>query len=282
VGAACASGDLLVFIDSDVVVHPETIGSLGQILCDNKQLSAVIGTYDETPAASGFVSQYRNLLHSYFHSTGRSEASTFWTGCGGIRRSEFREFGGFAVDRPYVRDIELGVRMSSAGRRILLAPWLRVTHLKRWTLGTMVKTDVFSRGVNWTEIILRAGSMPNDLNLRTSERVCVTALYLMMLVAGAASGGLASGWKVAAALGALAIVYLAACCQFIRFLRRVRDARFALRSLPVHVIYHLSCGLGFLAGLARYYASSLRADRPAAEVELEVGPYVLYDNLDSD
>ena len=56
--------------------------------------------------------------------------------------------------------------IQAAGRDDKNRPVWALPYLKRWTLGTMVKTDVFSRGVNWTEIILRAGSMPNDLNLR--------------------------------------------------------------------------------------------------------------------
>ena len=44
--------------------------------------SAIFGSYDDTPAASNFISQYKNLTHSYFHQVSRSEARTFWAGLG--------------------------------------------------------------------------------------------------------------------------------------------------------------------------------------------------------
>jgi hypothetical protein len=43
---------------------------------------------------------------------------------------------------------------------------MQVTHLKHWTLWSIIKTDVRDRGVPWTELMLREGSVPNDLNTK--------------------------------------------------------------------------------------------------------------------
>ncbi len=50
-------------------------------------LAALFGSYDDSPAAPGLVSQYRNLLHHFVHQQGAflddtRPAHTFWTGCG--------------------------------------------------------------------------------------------------------------------------------------------------------------------------------------------------------
>ena len=37
----------------------------------------------------------------------------------------------------------------------------------------MLWTDIFDRGIPWTRLILRNGSMPNDLNLRASQRASI-------------------------------------------------------------------------------------------------------------
>ena len=58
------------------------------------------------------VSQYRNLLHHFVHQHGHAEASTFWAGCGAIRRAAFDAVGGFDAarfPRPSIEDIELGL-----------------------------------------------------------------------------------------------------------------------------------------------------------------------------
>jgi hypothetical protein len=57
----------------------------------------------------------------------------------------------------------------------LLDPKIQVQHLKRWTFFGMLWTDIFDRGIPWTRLILRNGSMPNDLNLRASQRASIAA-----------------------------------------------------------------------------------------------------------
>lgn len=80
-------------------------------------LAALFGSYDDTPAARGLVSQYRNLLHHFVHQNGPfldniRPAHTFWTGCGIIRRDLFLEFGGFdprLYPRPAIEDIDSAI-----------------------------------------------------------------------------------------------------------------------------------------------------------------------------
>jgi hypothetical protein len=124
---------------------------------------------------------YRNLMHRYVHQQGRAEASTFWSGCGAIRRSVFLQHGGFdeSYRRPAIEDIELGYRLVAAGHRIHLDRSLEVKHLKRWTFLNLVKTDIFDRGMPWTELILRDGNMPNDLNIQLSQRVSVALAFML-------------------------------------------------------------------------------------------------------
>src|SRR4051812_5651373 len=155
-GARSAKGDLLLFLDSDVLVHPDTIGRVCGVFEQDGSPDAVIGAYDDAPESPAFLSQYRNLMHCFVHRTGSREAFTFWSGCGAIRREVFLEAGGFeeSYTGPSIEDIEFGYRLVSRGRRILLRPDIEVKHLKRWTFRQMVKTDVFDRGIPWTELIL--------------------------------------------------------------------------------------------------------------------------------
>ncbi len=57
---------------------------------------------------------------------------------------------------------------------------------------SMVRTDVFDRGIPWTLLILRAGRMPDDLNVRWTQRLSilgVAALLLLTAVCAALYGG---------------------------------------------------------------------------------------------
>jgi len=261
VGAAAATGDVLLFVDADVVVPPGLVGRVAAFLQEHPGIAAVIGSYDDAPADPGFLSQYRNLLHHYVHQTGREEASTFWCGCGAIRRAIFLDAGGFngGFSDPSVEDIEFGYRLRRAGHRIRLAKDVQVTHLKRWTPLSLLRTDVFARAAPWTRLIIRSHVLPNDLNVNTRSRASV-ALVLMLMAALAAAPWLPWGAAVAilAGLGLLALN-----TGFYWFLWRVRGPLFTLAALPWHWVYYMCAGAGFCIGVAQ---ESLGWPEPALPV----------------
>ncbi len=180
-GANATTGDILLFLDADVAAQPDLTEKITAIMAD-PSLDAVIGSYDDDPGSRDFLSQYKNLMHCFVHQTARSEASTFWSGCGAIRRSVFLAASGFDANykRSAIEDIELGYRLRRQKRRILLDRTVRVKHLKTWTFWNLLKSDVLDRGIPWTEIILRDQHLPNDLNLQISQRISIGLVYLMV------------------------------------------------------------------------------------------------------
>ncbi len=188
-GAEVARGEYLLFIDADVCVQPGTVAEFVATFERDPELSAVFGSYDLQPAAQNLLSQYRNLFHHFVHQDGHTESTTFWAGCGAVRRSAFQGVGGFDanITRPCIEDIELGVRLRKAGCRIKLNKRIQVKHLKKWTLWTMLRADIRDRALPWTELILQQHHMPDDLNLKMSQRVCTILSFglLGMLVLGA-------------------------------------------------------------------------------------------------
>ncbi len=180
-GAAEARGDIVLFLDADVCVHADTVERIAHWFVDDPKLDALFGSYDETPGSPDFLSQYRNLMHAFVHQQARSSATTFWSGCGAIRRELFLQHGGFdeSGERPATEDIELGYRLHLAGCKIILDRDIRVTHLKRWTFWNLVHTDIVGRGIPWTELILRDRHLPNDLNVGLSQRVSVALMFLL-------------------------------------------------------------------------------------------------------
>jgi glycosyltransferase involved in cell wall biosynthesis len=205
-GAKAATGNVLMFLDADVCVHTDTLMRVQQSFDRDPKLDALIGSYDFEPSVNDFLSQYRNLMHSFVHQKGSEHASTFWSGCGAIRREIFLEHSGFSVDyaRPAIEDIELGYRLIRAHRKIMLDNELLVKHLKRWSFWNLLKTDIMDRGIPWTELILRDKAMPNDLNLQLSQRVSVALVFV--LIALAATTAMLSGAFIL--IPALFIVFL--------------------------------------------------------------------------
>lgn len=275
-GVTQACGEIILFLDADVLVLPDTIPKVRARFSADSGLAALMGSYDDAPAEPGVVSQYRNLLHCFTHRTGNSDASTFWTGCGAIRREVFLELGGF--DTGYlnasIEDIELGYRLRRQSRRVMLDPEICVKHLKRWKLLPMLRTDILHRGIPWTRLILREGAMPNDLNLRTGQRYSVLLAYLLLglLTASVAeliwqAPALWIRWTSAAAtvaLGSLLLVNR----RFYWFLAEARGWLFVAAAMPLHFAYLLCNGISFLWGLASHVwdvAFQLLEDRATSQ-----------------
>jgi hypothetical protein len=247
-GARHARGDILLFVDSDLVVAPGAVNALIQRLEADPTVAAAFGSYDNHPQAKGVVSQYRNLLHHYVHQTGNVEASTFWAGFGAIRRSVFEAVGGFDEKRfpRCIEDIELGGRLRRAGHRIILAKDIQGTHLKRWTLRSVIKTDVCCRAIPWTRLIMEQKQAPDDLNLKAGQRASVAlvglaCLFLALSIVFASVRFPALEMSATALLGVIALNR-----KLYGFFIHERGLLFAFAAIPLHILYFLYSGTAYV------------------------------------
>jgi glycosyltransferase involved in cell wall biosynthesis len=251
-GAEVARGAILFFLDADIVLSSGALQRVANQFEERTDVAAVFGSYDSRPAAAGVVSRYRNLLHHFVHQNGNREASTFWAGCGAIRRSVFEKIGGFderRFQRPSIEDIELGYRLRRSGYRILLEKTLQGTHLKSWNLYSLVRTDISCRAVPWSRLILEAKKLPNDLNLKVGQRM---SFALVALACVFVLGSIVQpGWLVGsvAALVAVGIINR----RLYAFFIRQGGIRFAVVSFGLHVVYYLYSGLTFVSVWLEYH-----------------------------
>jgi glycosyltransferase involved in cell wall biosynthesis len=250
-----ARGEIVVFVDADVVVAPETLGLIAADFAADTELAALFGSYDEQPAWNDFLSQYKNLMHHYVHQASSERACTFWAGCGAIRKDVFEEFGGFDLDKypkPSIEDIELGFRLWRAGRRIKLNKQVQVKHLKRWTVRGLLRADIFLRAVPWTRLILKSGTLPSDLNLTFGARLSAALVGLLavgLLAVPLAVFGLLpflTLGRLAVAIGVLAILLFALNWNVYSWFAARRGWFFALRAALAHWTYYFYSGVVFV------------------------------------
>lgn len=253
--ARVARSDLLLFVDADVVIAPKTMRGFAALMSTEPSLAAAFGAYDDQPAVPTLVSQYRNLLHRYVHLRHAGEAETFWTGCGVVRRASFEAAGGFDArryQRPQIEDIEFGYRLRDRGERIRLVPELTGTHLKRWTLRLMLRTDLFDRAIPWTHLLLarRAGLHHGPLNLAPLEKAFTAAAGAAVCsgVLGAAVGDIRLLWFASACLAFIVLGNT----RFFGFLAERKGWTFALRCVPLRVLFYVVSAMGAVAALVRF------------------------------
>lgn len=264
-GVASLSTDIVLFIDADVVVPPDTVAKVRRAFVGRPDVAAIFGSYDDRPVADGLVSRYKNLLHHWTHQHASGDASTFWTGCGAIRRPVFVEVGGFDPSQRWLEDVELGYRLRAAGHRIRLDRDLRVSHLKHWSLGGLLISDIAHRAVPWTELACRYRALPNDLNTDLVGRVSgALALAAVLLLLGA----LALPWlALVAAAAALGIAWLNR--SLYRFFWRCGGLRLLVAGTALHWLYLVYGAAVFTAGSMWWRAVGARRPIPCSPLAVD-------------
>ena len=240
VGAADVDAEVALFVDADCVPHADVVKRVRDAFAAEPRLVSLCGSYDDAPPHPGFASQYMNLRHHHTHHSSPGDAATFWAGCGAVRLSAFRQVGGFDVERfprPMIEDIELGLRLAKLGIT-RLDPALQVTHRKAWSLFGVVETDVRARAIPWARLLLEQGDLPDNLNLRRSQRVAAALApfaLLSLLVAPLAAWRGEPLWLFAALAclgGSLALSF-----PLVSFFARSRGPWFAARGWLFHQLH---------------------------------------------
>jgi GT2 family glycosyltransferase len=250
--AAASRADVLVFVDSDVEVHPDALARIERCLLDRPELAAVFGAYDDQPAAPGLASRFRNLLHHHVHATSAGEAETFWAGLGAVRRAEFEAVGGFDAARfrePSVEDIDLGIRLRERGTRLLLDPSIRGRHLKAWTPLSIVRTDFWRRGVPWARLLLARRARSSALNLGIRHRASAAAAVILAIGAVARRPRLVA----ASLLATLALNH-----RLYALLARRGGVRLLLAGVGLHVLHQLTAVASVPVALALHLRDGRR------------------------
>ncbi|MNX01481.1 Cellulose synthase 1 [compost metagenome] len=241
---AHARGDILWFVDADVVVHAGVAQYIHGAFA-KPNVVAVFGSYDDRPAAPNFGSQYKNLVHHHYHQHADMEASTFWSGCGAVTKEAFAEIGGFDAETyrmPSVEDVDLGYKLRETGGAIRLDRRLLSTHLKVWSIAELVKTDIFRRAIPWARMMLRRSELLDDLNVGTFERLRAVLAGAFVVILGAVLGGVISPWWLAPTL----LTILTANWHLFRLFYRRRGLVFAIGGLLFHQLYYLYSAAAFV------------------------------------
>lgn len=106
-GAATARGDVLLFVDADMRVHPETLNVIDTMLTDR----VVAGATGVTPErwSAGFAFTYAVLVPMVW-------ATSMDTGVVFCRRADFETIGGYDTSRLFAEDVDFLVRLRRLGR----------------------------------------------------------------------------------------------------------------------------------------------------------------------
>ena len=252
-GAEHAKGDILIFIDSDIVVKRETILGIVEAL-EDPHVDAVVGIYSAMHRRETLVSQYKNLWVRYSYMKSPPAIDWLFGAISGIRSESFKRLGGFNVELLAVHgqdDIELGKRFANAKLNIVLDMEIEVEHLKMYTLLSFVKNE-FNRSMGFAELAARLGEtsavMTKGFVNVYPEFIISTVFSVVLLVtAGVAWCGCGTPWYLFGAIG----VYLLLNIRFLNYLEQVRGLFAMVFMVGFLFLDHLVCFVGSMVGLIR-------------------------------
>jgi glycosyltransferase involved in cell wall biosynthesis len=258
VGCAVAQGPIFFFVDADVILNPDAI-SLAVDALTASDAEVLFGSYIAETRATGFFSRFKNYQHHYVHQQGREFQTSFWSGCGAIRRDLFEELAGFDVSLMACEDIEFGYAITQTGRPVHLLKSMRGEHLKRYDLIRLIKSDLFHRAIPWTRMIRSGRAEMGRLNTGSVGVRSTLLTALSHLSLPLASLSVHSVWLFVAAIMGIGLLNK----DLLSFIAGKAGRGFALRSLAALWLHYSICGYGYLLG--HLYSKYPRQRTPAPQ-----------------
>ena len=142
-GSKKASGNIFIFVDSDIVLKPDSIERIVSKF-SRRGVISVSGVYTKETPAAGFFSQLQNLILCYRLSK-LPEIVTFTNSafCA-IKRDAFETIHGYNEGMSYFEDVEIGNRLTRNGYKLRIDSSLSVTHLKNFNHWSLI-CDYFKK-----------------------------------------------------------------------------------------------------------------------------------------
>lgn len=143
IGAENAEGDILLFIDSDVVSKKNTIEMTLKAF-EKNDVDAIVGVYAVSSEYPNLTSKYKNLWIRFSYMISEPAIDWIFGAVSAIRKNVFLKADGFKKGMQAKRgtdDLELGKRLSKMNYKILLETSVEVVHLKTFSLWSLLQND---------------------------------------------------------------------------------------------------------------------------------------------
>jgi glycosyltransferase involved in cell wall biosynthesis len=252
-GAESAKGEILVFMDSDVMLRENTLQNIVRSM-KNKKVGSVVGIYAWEYRNENFISQYKNLWIRYSYLKSSPQIDWVFGAISAIRKELFFEIGGFnynLIARDGNDDIELGKRFAEMGCYIFLNTKVEVFHLKKFTLVSLLKNE-FYRSLGFASLAVSFGETGSSLSkgfVNVYPAFIVGTLYSWLLLLHPLIYLLIpfSVWISLAAILLFVIINI----KFLNFFEQARGFFAMLVVIPVLFIDELTCLIGSIFGTVK-------------------------------
>jgi glycosyltransferase involved in cell wall biosynthesis len=254
VGARMAKGDILMFIDSDIMISEDTVKKVADFFDKHKDADAVVGLPDSENSFSNWASQHFNLRIHFNYINLPDRIGHLYTSICAVKKQAFDSVEGFNEQMMSEEDPELGFRLSDAGYVIYTDKTLSVNHFKYISFWGLLMND-FKRSASRARLMLRR-RMTKSL-VKKNKRFISTPMS--QVYATMAMGlfwltiGVGYYYPVAYVVSiASLLLFLKFFYRYLNFLVGLKGLAFALKTYLLLLIDMSVVGLGIGYGLFQY------------------------------
>jgi len=152
VGARNATGEILLFTDSDILLPKDTLKRVMSYYEKGNEI--FIGMFSTKLRFKNIFSQYKHLYLCYYYMKQGEKLHTLDTSLTVMSKTKFFQYNGFKKNLRISEDAELGTRLTAGGEIITQPKHINMEHVKHYSLKSFVKGD-FIRGKRFSKLLLK-------------------------------------------------------------------------------------------------------------------------------
>jgi glycosyltransferase involved in cell wall biosynthesis len=250
-GIGVSRGEIIVNIDSDIIIRPDTLARIVHYFSQHPHIHAVNGLLSKEHPHTGFFSQYKNLYMNYIFNRLPEKVTFLYGSIHALRRKD---------SQPYDSDIEiaddtaLGQQLVGYGKQIGFIKDLEVIHLKKYGLFSFIKND-FQIPFDWAKIFLKykgwkqLGKNKTGFAHSPKEQlisvVLAPTIFLLSILC-------LLGYLSFSLILPLILVWFIFNIRFLAFLVKERGLLFGVLAFFVTLIDNIVMAIGILCGFAMF------------------------------
>lgn len=219
-----ARGEILVFLDADVTVYPDTLKKIAQKFSEDHDLTAITGVWDKHQHTQSFFPQFKALRDWSYWTNERERDGYYYlfsTRIAAIRRNVFNRLGGFNEAFRQMEDVEFTYRIAKR-YAIIFAPDVRVHH--EFETFWPVAKKYFWRSFYWTKLYKERKKFDPVATTMSETITAVTGVGAIGLIG--LIGLIGPMWSIG-----LFLLHLFFLRKFLWFVFRQKGIGFAVKSL---------------------------------------------------
>lgn len=253
-GILASSGQIIVNVDSDVVIKTDTLAKISDFFSKHQQIDALTGLLSKEHPNKDFFSQYKNLYMHYIFKKLPERVTFLYGSIYALRRKSVTE-GDFNVG--VADDTALGQKLVRYGKKIAFLKDLEVMHLKKHNLLSFFKND-FRVPFDWAYIFLRYDGWKqlgkNNTGYAHSPKEQIISVILALAICPLAV--VSFFWNITLyAMWGVIVLWVFLNVPFFKFLAKEKGIVFLIGAFFVTFFDNIIMALGILSGFLVFFLS---------------------------